>query len=263
MNPFELYSFIKKNKGDAPAKEGMIAPNDIIVPAGDTGLPPGPALSDLKGAGLKVKVEGPSIQVTEDKVVTKAGDVVNAAVAGTLSKLDIKPIKIGMKLTAALENGQIFLPEVLDIDTEQVFNNFVNAHRNSFLLTLEIGYFTTINMPLLITKAAGESKAVALEANILTKETVGNVLAKASAQAGVLKAKVPAAPPAEEKKEEPAAEKPEEKAEAKPEEKAEEKAEEKPAEEKPVEEAKPEEAKEEAKPEEKKEAEAPAEEEKE
>ena len=112
MNPFELYAFIKKNKGDAPAKEGMLAPNDITIPAGDTGLPPGPALSDLKAAGLKVKVEGPSIQVTEDKVVTKAGEEINAAVAGTLAKLDIKPIKIGLNLTAAMENGQVFLPEI-------------------------------------------------------------------------------------------------------------------------------------------------------
>lgn len=240
LNPFELYSFIKKNKGNAPAKEGAIAPDDIIIPAGDTGLPPGPALSDLKGAGLKVKVEGPSIHVTEDKVVTKKGEPVNAAVAGTLAKLDIKPIKIGLTLTGVMEEKQFFLPDVLDIDEEEVFNNFVSAHRNAFLLSLEVGYFNSETVPLLIGKAARESKALALEANILTKETVGNVLAKADAQAKALKAKVPEAP-VEEKKEEKPEEKPAEEAkqEAKPEEKPEEeKAGEKPAEEKKEEEKK-------------------------
>ena len=72
MTPFRLYAFLKKNKGKAAAKEGQLAPNDIIVPAGDTGLPPGPALSDLKGAGLQVKIQGPTIEITEDKVVAKA-----------------------------------------------------------------------------------------------------------------------------------------------------------------------------------------------
>ena len=93
---------------------------------------------------------------------------------------------------------------------------------------------------MLIGKAARQSKALALEANILTKETVGNVLAKADAQAKALKAKVPEAP-VEEKKEEKPEEKPAEEAkqEAKPEEKPEEeKAGEKPAEEKKEEEKK-------------------------
>ncbi|MBN2067832.1 MAG: 50S ribosomal protein L10, partial [Candidatus Diapherotrites archaeon] len=96
MNPFELFAFLKKNKGRVPAKAGMIAPNDIVIPAGDTGLPPGPALSDLKQAGLKTVMKGPTISIAEDKVVAKAGEPITAGVAGALSKLDIKPIKVGL-----------------------------------------------------------------------------------------------------------------------------------------------------------------------
>src|SRR3989338_8934713 len=40
MNPFELFAFLKRNKGSISAKEGDLAPEDITVPAGDTGLPP-------------------------------------------------------------------------------------------------------------------------------------------------------------------------------------------------------------------------------
>src|SRR3989338_4582565 len=43
MNPFELFAFVKKNKGRIGAKPGLLAPEDIVVPAGDTGLPQGPA----------------------------------------------------------------------------------------------------------------------------------------------------------------------------------------------------------------------------
>ena len=92
MNPFELYSFVKKNEGNAFASFGMVAPGDILVPAGDSGLPPGPALSDLKAAGLKTRLEGSTIKIAEDTVVTKEGEIVTKAVAGALQKLEIKPI---------------------------------------------------------------------------------------------------------------------------------------------------------------------------
>ena len=234
LNPFELYSLLKKNKGNASAKVGMIAPNDILVPAGDTGLPPGPALSDLKAAGLKVKLAGASIEITEDKIVCKQGEHVSEAVAGVLSKLNIKPIKIGLKLNVVYENKELFKQEVLDVDEEELFNSFVSAHRNSFNLALNIAYPTTETIPLLLTKAVFDSMNLALEANILNSKTIESFISKANIQATVLKSKVKDDTKTEESKEEVKVEKTEVK------------------EEKPVEEKK-EELKEEAKPEEKKE----------
>ncbi len=199
LNPFELYGFIKKNKGSAFAKEGQLAPEDIIVPAGDTGLPPGPALSDLKAAGLNVRPMGATIHVVDDKVVTKKGEPVNKAVASTLSKLNIKPIRIGMKVKSALENGFIYKGEVLDIDTDKVFGDFVTAHAQAFNLAFSISYLSAQTTPLLLQKAARDAMSVALEAEIYSKETLPIFLAKANAQASVLKAQVKEAP-AEEKK---------------------------------------------------------------
>ena len=187
MNPFELYGFIKKNKGAAFAKEGQLAPEDITVPAGDTGLPPGPALSDLKAAGLNVRPMGATIHVVEDKVVTKKGQPITKPVASTLSKLNIKPIKIAMRVSAALEKGLIYKADVLDIDLDQVFNDFVVAHTQAFNLAFNIAYLTVQTTPLLIGKAAREARALALEAGIFTAETTPLLLAKASAQAGALK----------------------------------------------------------------------------
>ena len=37
---------------------GDIAPVDIIVPAGDTGIPPGPAIGTLTKAGIKASIQG-------------------------------------------------------------------------------------------------------------------------------------------------------------------------------------------------------------
>ncbi len=179
MNPFELFSFLKKNKGSMLAKEGQIAPEDIVVTARDTGLPPGPALSDLKNAGLKVKIQGPTIQITDDSVVAKKGAAITKPVAGALAKLDIKPIKVGLNLVAAFEKGEIFTPVVLDIDSDAVFADLIRAQRESFHLALGLAYPTKDTLPVLIGKAVREAKTVSMESNYVTSETAGDILAKA------------------------------------------------------------------------------------
>ncbi len=190
MNPFELFGFVKKNKGKVSAKAGAITEDDIVVPAGDTGLPPGPALSDLKGAGLKVAVQGASIAIMEDKVVTKKGEAVSPAVAGTLAKLNIRPFKVGMKIVSVLEGGQIFTAQILDIDTDTVFMQFSDAHRNSFNLAINAEIFNNATRELLVQRAFTNTKALALEGNIITPATAGQILWKVQAQAGALRSQV-------------------------------------------------------------------------
>ncbi len=195
MNPFELFGFLKKNKGKMPAKIGAIAEEDIIVPAGDTGLPPGPALSDLKGAGLKVGVQGSTIAIMEEKIVTKAGQEITAPVAGTLSKLNIKPFKVGMKLVAALEADNVFKSSVLDIDIDKIFLDFIDAQRKAFNLAFNAAIPNSATTELLLAKAFLNAKAVSIEGKILNSTTINELLAKADLQAKGLKSMVKDAPP--------------------------------------------------------------------
>lgn len=209
MNPFELYAFLKKNKVSMPAKAGAVASNDIVVPAGDTGLPPGPALSDLKAAGLKTVMKGPTISIAEDKVVAKKGEAITEAIAGALGKLGIKPIKVGLNIMACLEKGQVFLGEVLDIDTDRVRADFGNAARAALNLAVEVAYLSKETAPILVTRGFRNARAVSLEAGILNKETAAEILGKANAQASALKAMVKEAPPEEKNECQEAKEKPE------------------------------------------------------
>jgi large subunit ribosomal protein L10 len=160
LNPFELFGFVKKNKGKVSAKAGAVASEDIVVPAMDTGLPPGPALSDLKAAGLNVRVQGATIHVMEDKVVVKKGEAVSKAAAGTLSKLGIRPIKVGLNIVAAFEKGLIYKPDVLDIDTDKIFSDFQKAYRDSLALAVATEYFTKDSTEIMIKKAAIEALSV-------------------------------------------------------------------------------------------------------
>jgi large subunit ribosomal protein L10 len=160
MDSFELYGLLKRNKGRVSAKAGSIAPLDIVVPAIDTGLPPGPALSDLKAAGLEVRVQGSTIAIIKDKVVAKKGEAITKPVASVLAKLDIKPIKVGLNIIACYEEGQLFLPIVLDIDSEQVFAQIVRAVQNAVNLSVEIVYPTKETIELILAKAVRQANAI-------------------------------------------------------------------------------------------------------
>ncbi len=179
MNPFELYAFLKKSKGRTSAKPGMPAPEDIVVPAGDTGLPPGPALSDLKAAGLNPRIQGSTIFVPKDVVVTKKGEAVTKIVASTLSKLNIKPISVGLNVLAAYEKGEVYKAEVLNVEIDEVFAKFVLAQQQSINLSVNAEFFTKQTTDLIIGKAFNEAKAVALETKFLDQAQIDALTGKA------------------------------------------------------------------------------------
>jgi len=142
MNAFKLFKFIESSKTPAYARGGEIAPEDIIVPAGDTPFRPGPILSELQRVGLPVAVERGKIVVKKDTTLVKKGEVIPKDIAEVLTKLDIKPIKLGFDVKAIYEDGIVFAPEQLRIDEEQIRNDIVNLSRNAFALALSIAWPT-------------------------------------------------------------------------------------------------------------------------
>jgi len=169
-NAFELYQSIKKSKSKSKAKVGMIAPMDIVIPEGDTGLPPGPALSDLKKVGLKVQVKGPTISIIEDCIVTKKGQPISSDVVSTLAKLNIKPVELMLDVVLAKEDGLIYYKDVLDVDADMIFSQLVEAVRASINLGVEIEYPAKMVIEPLIAKAERQAKALDLEVNKEKKE---------------------------------------------------------------------------------------------
>lgn len=236
-NPFKLYKQLQDGRIAAPAKGGEISPMDILIEKGETPFPAGPVLGELKAVGIPCAIEKGKIAVTANKVVVKKGEMINAKLASMLTRLGIEPMEIGLDLLAASENGEVFLRDLLDIDEDAYMANIQSAFLRAFQLSIGVAYPTKSNIEMLLQKAFTSSKAVSLEAGIVTKATIGGLLAKANAQAVSLSAMVPETaseakvqePPAEEKPAEPQDEKAEEPKpeEVKPEEKPAESAEEK------------------------------------
>ena len=186
VGPFKLFKELKRTRGEAYAKPGQIAPTDIVIPAGETPFPAGPALSEFKQAGLDVKIVGGKIHIKKDKVVAKAGEEISDTAAKTLQKLDIKPFELGVELSSAHRDGIIYLRDVLDVDEEKYLSDLMGAFNNARTISVEIAYPTKQNIELLIVKAHTSARNLAVSENIPEKEVLDLILAKAHSQAGAL-----------------------------------------------------------------------------
>ena len=182
MNPFRLYKILEDSKTSAPAKAGAIAPEDIVVPAGDTGFPPGPFLGDLQQIGVNAKIDKGKIVVQKDTVVVEAGEAVPRAVAAALTRLDIKPMEVGMDLKAVYEEGSIFKADVLAIDEEETFADIQNAFTRAFNLSVFSAFPTSETISTIISTAHSKAYNVAIEAAIPTGKTSDMLIALANAK---------------------------------------------------------------------------------
>ncbi len=186
IGPFKLFKELKRTRGETYAKSGQIAPHDIVIPAGETSFPAGPALSEFKQAGLDVKIIGGKIHITKDKVVAKEGEPISNMAAKTLQKLDIKPFELGVELNSAHRDGIIYLRDVLNVDEEEYLRNMLGAFNNAVTISVEIAYPTKQNIDLLIVRAHTNARNLAVSENIPEKEVLDLILAKANSHAGAL-----------------------------------------------------------------------------
>ncbi len=187
VNPFKLYRTISTNKSQAAAKAGDRAPADITVPAGPTDIPPGPAISALTKVKIAARVEGGKIAVSKDSHVAKAGDVISADLASALSMLKIRPMSIGLDVVSMWEGGTLYNKDVLAIDEARVQSDLARAINSAFNLSVNSGWPTRPTVGIMLAKGFREAKALGMEAGILDKGIIEELMARAMAQAEALK----------------------------------------------------------------------------
>ncbi|MEM2094156.1 MAG: 50S ribosomal protein L10 [Candidatus Bathyarchaeia archaeon] len=179
INPFKLSLMLDRNKVRMSAKAGDIAPDDIVIPAGNTGLPPGPAISELSELGVRTRIESGSVYVIQDTVVAKKGEPIQPRVASILSKLGIKPIEVGLSVVAAYENGLIFKSEDLHVDLQKIRKDFESAYTSAIALSVSTGFPTHDTMELILQHAKMNAYNLAITSGYPSTETMRPLLSKA------------------------------------------------------------------------------------
>ena len=181
-NPFALQKKLSKNKSNAPAKAGQIAPREIEVKAGGTSFAPGPIIGELGSVGIKAGIEGGKVTIKADSIVAKKGDVISDKLAGILLRLGIEPMEIGLDLTAVYENGTIFTKQVLAIEENKYKEDMCQAAQWAINLSVETAYPTKDTTELLLQKAFRDAKGLGISQAIMVKDLVGDILSRAEAQ---------------------------------------------------------------------------------
>jgi large subunit ribosomal protein L10 len=195
VNPYALIILLEKSKVRVPAKAGDIATGEIMVPAGNTGLPPGPVISEFGEIKVQTRIEGGSIWVARDSVVARRGDLISPKMASVLSKLGLKPMEAGLTLSTAYDNGTILRSDELVLDISAYRNDVFQAVSNAFSLSIDAGYVTPENAPRILGKGMREALAIAVEAAFLESGTLEPVLRRALMNANALNQKISSATP--------------------------------------------------------------------
>ncbi len=186
MSPFKLNLLLAKNKMMLAARAGDVASVDVVVREQNTGIAPGPMLTEFKEAKIPTKIDQGTIWIMKDTIPAKKGEVISDKLAPLLTKLDIKPVEAGIELAHALEDGVLYGADELTIDVEAVRNEFAQRYQEALNLSIEAGYVTPENASFILSKAFASARNLAVEAGFATSETINAILQKARSHAAAL-----------------------------------------------------------------------------
>jgi large subunit ribosomal protein L10 len=189
-NPFGLYQQLEASKTSAPINAGEVAPTDIVVPEGDTGMDPGPFVGELQTVGANARIESGSITVLEDSTVQEAGGEVSADLANVLSELGIEPKEVGLDLRGVVAEGVLFEPADLEIDVEEYQADVEAGAAQARTLALNAAFPTASTVSSLLGKANGEATSLGLQAAIEDPDVLPDLIGKADSQVRALAAQV-------------------------------------------------------------------------
>ncbi|MGA8082246.1 MAG: 50S ribosomal protein L10 [Candidatus Nitrosopolaris sp.] len=186
ISPFKLNLIFDKNKVFLPAKGGDIATKDITIPAGNTGISPGPVLSEFKEANVSTKIDQGTIWVSKDTVVTRSGSVISQKLASLMSKLNIKPIEAGISISLAIAEGMVLKENDLKINLAEFHDELTRSFHAAISLAIEASYPNTETIAYSLKKANQNAMTLATESGYLSPDTVQLILAKANANSQII-----------------------------------------------------------------------------
>ncbi|WP_449461659.1 50S ribosomal protein L10 [Tardisphaera miroshnichenkoae] len=185
-SPFILSTIIDEIKDSDWIKPGMPSPVDVVIPAGDLGLPPGGPASVLTDMGAKIKIVKGMIRLDEDFTLIHAKEKPSAAAASLLMALDIKPIPLSFQIKGAWDG--VFIPgEQLHISIDEYEKDLVSAKLNALAVAVEAEIMNDETAPLILQKAAIQAYALAGTGAFFSPKEMEVAIKRAATSATVLK----------------------------------------------------------------------------
>jgi len=199
----EIKDLLLQYKVPAAAKAGSIAPIDVLLPAGPTGLDPSQT-SFMQALNIATRINKGQVEIINDVHIIKTGDKVGSSEATLLQKLNINPFSYGLIPLMVYDEGHAFPPSVLDTKDSDILDKFVQGVQTVAALSVALSYPSTPALPHYLADGYRTLLSISLATDYTferaqkLKDLLANPEALRAAQAPV--AAAPAAAPVAEKK---------------------------------------------------------------
>ncbi|KMZ73253.1 putative 60S acidic ribosomal protein P0 [Zostera marina] len=142
----EVSDEVAKYKVGAPARVGLVAPIDVVVPPGNTGLDPSQT-SFFQVLNIPTKINKGTVEIITPVELIKTGEKVGSSEAALLAKLGIRPFSYGLVVQSVYDSGSVFSPEVLSLTNDDLIEKFAAGVAMVTSLSLAISYPTLAAAP--------------------------------------------------------------------------------------------------------------------
>ena len=131
---------------EAPAKVGSVAPKEVVVPPGPTGMDP-KQTQFFQALNIATKIVRAQIEIVNPVTVIVEGDKIGASQAALLDRLKICPFEYKMQIKGFMDNGKLFSNKVLEITNEDILKSFGAGANNLTSISLASGYMIPSAVP--------------------------------------------------------------------------------------------------------------------
>lgn len=153
----------------AAAKTGVLAPIDVVIPAGATGLDPGQT-SFFQALNIGTKITKGSIEILSNVTLCSKGEKVTSSAVALLNKLGLKPFEYGIVVSSVYDDGSLYDADILDMTEQDLTNKFFSGVNQIAAIGLEVGYPTLASLPHSFINAFRKCVAIALETDYMFEE---------------------------------------------------------------------------------------------
>jgi len=158
------------NKVGAPARVGSIAPCDVTLEPGPTGLDPGQT-AFLQALNIPTMIVKGQIEIKNPVELIKEGNRVTPSQSALLVKLNLRPFKYGLTVKYVYDDGAFFESKVLDLKEEDILTSFQRGIKNIAAIGLRVGYPTIASIPHSVANAYKKIVGVSLATSYTFKGT--------------------------------------------------------------------------------------------
>jgi len=177
----------------AAAKAGVLAPQSVMVPKGQTALEP-TKTSFLQALNIASKINKGTIEILNDVSLIKAGDRVGPSEAQLLQMLDIKPFTYGLEVRSVYDDGAVYEARILDLKDSDLLAAFSQGVAQVAALSLATHQATTAAFPHVVLNGYKNLLAIAASTEVTFKQA--EKMKEMLKNPGAYKAAAPAAAPA-------------------------------------------------------------------